>query len=927
MAKLRRTLIIGLGGTGFKAILNAKKMLYENYGEIPPMIGFLGIDTDKPGLEIASVTAKDGTKISLNKNEQLSICVEEPMNIYERNSTTDLFDWMPQCNASGLTTLTIGAGQMRSNGRFAVTVNEHNIEQSLTRKLADVNDARVIDNEKYGLLGADTEVHLVFSLGGGTGSGTFLNIAYLIQRLMPKVKISGYAVLSDVFRTMVSGAMSSRVRPNAKGAIIDLDYLAHLEPNSEPVEIKWFQKTDSVKTRPFTALYFIDNRNDHNDMFSDVAPICEMISLAIVTSVGELGVTLDSIADNVNKLISDGTMDIKNKKAWVASMGCAEIVFDSHRLAEIYARKACIQIVNSMLNGGCDDPVNIANAWFDTSHIRENLGKDDVIDYFMAPNPPYTFSDIDTPENPEPECRDFINNRAMERPENLTQKLNDLEARIDLSLGDLLTREINRECGVFLCDQILHSILNTIELCDSEMKSEIERLEDALPGFESALTTSCKELADCMDSFFKKGRKGFEEEVAERTMALAVQKREIERRKYARLFYDWLRVRVRHSLQRADIIMENLQAVRNECNNQVQHLIREGGATSFFQFDLSATEAEKVTCPISDVVFNNFVRAMVPEGGIQSMATMTSMQTEEVILRFARTMPKVKEYEAMTVDTALDTLSQEELESLVRRAINKSLPLISYTYRGFDADLKERPVESYYIGVANKANSRLYKENLLQNLVAGAKDVQFSETGLNNRIIIYRQLGVIPAFTVKPLDNYTTEYDKWENDKPHGSHWDKKLHEKMINERFSLMPRDVVSESRILDIWVQAIIYDLISYNAETGQYQIKSKGMGGRPLKGWLVDMGDSRDKAYRYLEDNLDILEPEIKQALADMDKPGPDNAIRKKAKEAVDAAKDGTYLTAISKCPISAENIEHYPKEVEIIEKEITHILDHA
>ena len=51
MAKLRRTLLIGLGGTGFKAILNAKKMFYENYGEIPPMIGFLGIDTDRPGLE------------------------------------------------------------------------------------------------------------------------------------------------------------------------------------------------------------------------------------------------------------------------------------------------------------------------------------------------------------------------------------------------------------------------------------------------------------------------------------------------------------------------------------------------------------------------------------------------------------------------------------------------------------------------------------------------------------------------------------------------------------------------------------------------------------------------------------------------------------------------------------------------------------
>lgn len=927
MANLRRTLIIGLGGTGFKAILNAKKMFYENYGEIPPMIGFLGIDTDRPGLENAFVTAKDGTKIQLTKSEQLPICVEEPLDIYERNSTTNLFDWLPQSNVGGLTTLTIGAGQMRSNGRFAVTVNEHNIENFLNRKLAEVNDARVIDNDKYGLLGAQTEVHMVFSLGGGTGSGTFLNTAYLIQRLLPNVKISGYAVLSDVFRTMVSGAMSSRVRPNGKGAIIDLDYLAHLEPTSEPVEIKWFQQTDSVKNRPFTALYFVDNRNDHNDMFNDVAPICEMISLAIVTSVGELGVTLDSIADNVNKLISDGTMDIKNKKAWVASMGCAEIIFDGKRLANIYARKACNQIINSMLNGGCDDPGNIANAWFDNNHIRENLGKDDVIDYFMMPNPPYTFSDIDNPENPEPECLDFINNRATEKPAVLNEKLDSLKSRIDLSLSDLMNKQANRECGIFLCNEILHSILHTVELCDGEMKNEIENLEDVLPSFESALTTNCKELADCMDSFFKRGRKGYEEEVATRTMALATQRREIERRKYAHLFYSWLRVRCQESISRVDTIMKNLQAVRNDNNNRIQQLIREGGATSFFQFDLSASEAEKVTCPISDIVFNNFVKAMVDEGGIQAIAAMTTQQTEEIILRFARTMPKVKEFESMSVDSALDSLSQEELESLVRKAVNKSLPLISYSYRGFDADLKERPVESYYVGVANKAKSRLYKDNLFQNLVAGAKDVQFSETGLSNRIIIYRQLGVIPAFTLKPLDNYATEYEKWENDKPHGSHWDKNLHERMLRERFSLMPRDVVSESRVLDLWVQAIICDLVTFNNATSQYQIKSKGMGGRPLKGWLVDMGDTREKAFRYLEDNLDILEPEIKNSLTEMDVPGPDNIIRKKAALALEAAKNNTYLSTISKCPISPEHIEHYEKEMELIEKEMMHILDNA
>ena len=84
MARLRRTLLIGVGGTGIKTILDAKKMFYENYGEIPPMIGFVGIDTDRPGLGNSFVIANDGTRISLNTSEQLCISVDDPILIYQR---------------------------------------------------------------------------------------------------------------------------------------------------------------------------------------------------------------------------------------------------------------------------------------------------------------------------------------------------------------------------------------------------------------------------------------------------------------------------------------------------------------------------------------------------------------------------------------------------------------------------------------------------------------------------------------------------------------------------------------------------------------------------------------------------------------------------------------------------------------------------
>lgn len=925
MARLRRTLLIGLGGSGIKAILNAKKMFCENYGEIPPMIGFIGIDTDSPGLKNASVKANDGEDITLSTSEQLCISVDTPTLIYTNNRSNKLFDWIPDCNTSGLSALSIGAGQIRSNGRFAITVNENNIQQFINNKITEINNARIIDNDKYDLLGKETEVHLVFSLGGGTGSGTFLNTAYLIKRMFPTIKISGYAVLSDVFRTMAPGPLTARVKTNGKGAIIDLDYLAHLTLDSDPVEIKWFHTTDQVNSRAFDALYFIDNRNANNDIFDNVDPLCQMIALAIVTSVGELGVTLDSVSDNVSKLIADGTMDIKSKKAWIAGFGCSEIVFDGNRLANIYECKATVQLINKMLNGGCDDPSIIANNWFDNTKIRENNDRDDVIDYFMSPEPSHTLSDIDNPDNPLPDCLHYIANRAMEPQTRLDEKLISLEKRVEESLVRLIKEQADRECGIYLCEQILLSVLHQIDLCDEEMRAEIEERKENLPIFESSLKTNCKELEACMSTFFKRNRKDFENDILAQTSKIAICKREIKRREMCRQFYSWLKERVNQSIERIEIIHNNLLSVRNECNNEVQCILRSDKNGNFFQFDLSYDYSSKVECPLSDIVFNDFSKAMQPEGGIISLISLTSKGTKETLARFIHTLPKIKSYKSMTVDDALNKLNDTELKNLISTAINKSLPLLPYSFRGYDADLRAYPVECYYVGIANKAKSKLYQNNLFKELVPDAKDIQFSEVGLSNRIIIYRQLGVIPAFAVKALDNYETEYDNWEANKPNGSHWDATLCNRMKRERYNLFPKDEVSSTIIFETWINAIVYDLISFDHSSGQYQIKSRDLGGRALRGWLINIGKTRVEAFSFLEDNIDILGGEINQAIKDIDIPGPENPIRRLSQNAVLACQNNTYLDTISKCPISLADIEHYPEEMDLIEKEIEYILD--
>jgi len=919
--KIRRSLFIGLGGTGMNSLLHTKKMFYDTYGEIPPMVGFLGIDTDG-GVYNNSIPAADGTAISLSTSEQLPICVNSPSLIYMRNP--DNYDWLPQCNAGALSALNIGAGQVRSNGRFAITLHKEDLAGRVQNKILQINNATHIDNPHYSLLSNDLEVHVVFSLSGGTGCGTFLNVAYLLRELLPDAKISGYAVLADVFRAMMQGAGVVRVRPNAFGAIKDLDYLAHLDPASAPVEIKWLRDMQTVRERPFTALYLIDNRNANGDMFSDVDNLCEMISLALITSTGQLSVATASVSDNVAKVIGDGSMDIRDKKAWAAGFGVSEIVFNGRALADIYMHKARLQLIARMLNGGCDDPSAMANAWIDEVRIRENLGKDDVIDYFMKPTPQFDFIDIDNPENPLPDCNAYLNTRAIEPQEQLNEKLDALKTRVRTSLRDFIRATLNRECGVYLAQNILGAIRTQIDLCSDEMKKETKARTDELPRYTAAMETACRELADCMGTWFKKGKSQYMEEVCEAVRKLAVLRREIKRREMAREFYNAMDTMLGDMYQRIDIIASNVAAARDQSNRAIESLRQKIGATSFFQFDLAVGQAEKVTCNSADVSLHDFVETvMKPLGGIAAIADMTVDETAGAFADYTATLPAAADFSTRTVEDVLRTLPQDELRALLRRAISKSLPLFTYNYHGYDADVRQAPMDAFYVGVADDKKTCLRKDDIFQELVPNGSKVDFSGIGIADRIIIYRQIGVLPAFTIAALDNYEPEYDRFENDKPFTSHWDAALCRRMAKERFSLMPADVVKDHDVLSSWVMAILYGLISYSE--GRYSIKSKGLGGKPLGGFKVAMGATRKEAYSFFEDNIDVLKTELDAHIATLDVPGPDNMIRAQNARAKKEAADGTYLSGLSLCPIPADDIEYYPDEADLLNRELEYILE--
>ena len=176
--KLRRSMFIGLGGTGMKTILRTKAALLDNYGqngELPPFFSFLGIDTDN-GEYDKTVASKDSDRLGLDESEKFSISVADPYLYYEDNKKD--MKWMPHQNVGAITTLDTGAGQVRSNGRLAFMFNLELLKERLRKAIVDTCNAEGY-TEKWknyealesGIQGrTKIEVHVVFSLCGGTGS-------------------------------------------------------------------------------------------------------------------------------------------------------------------------------------------------------------------------------------------------------------------------------------------------------------------------------------------------------------------------------------------------------------------------------------------------------------------------------------------------------------------------------------------------------------------------------------------------------------------------------------------------------------------------------------------------------------------------------------------------------------------------------------
>lgn len=265
------TLIIGLGGTGKEVVLRLRRKIVERYGSLSrlPFLRFMHVDTDKTmgASEQYDLRADDDplyreVQFSMTERIDLTIAGGTGKYVQHLNHYPNIKRWFPGGGKiAHLGDLKDGAGQVRIASRlgFFDASNHQKITHRLEQCHRDLADAAILQQASdlgFNFDATNEKVVVVASLAGGTGSGTFIDMGFLVRRYFANAERVGILLMPGFFAGYPGG---ERVRANGYAALMELNHYTF----GHTFSADWNQHDSQVMSPPpFSSTYLIDGRNE-----------------------------------------------------------------------------------------------------------------------------------------------------------------------------------------------------------------------------------------------------------------------------------------------------------------------------------------------------------------------------------------------------------------------------------------------------------------------------------------------------------------------------------------------------------------------------------------------------------------------------------------------------------------------------------------
>jgi hypothetical protein len=847
--KLKKTLYIGIGGTGIDAILKSKKCFIDTHGEIPPMIGFLAIDTDN-GASNKTLYSKNNELIKLDRSELLICSVQNPLQVYLQNRNE--FEWIPSLNVKTIGAISgSGAGQVRSNGRFIARYNHQAISNHIASAIDKINSLipmespYVVDLNKDGAV-FPIVINIVCSIAGGTGSGMLLDIMTIVHKTLQnaaqKHTIYPWIVMPDIFRSMNAGPAMSNVFYNTYGALRDLDYVMHLAPNNVPLDFGF----TAINESPAPIAFLVNNVNTNGTVFDKIDDITDILGRGMFLPSNEMGNAISSPFDNIltNRHVNPN-FKIINKQAWVASVGSAELIFDNTEIIKAYSYRVISQICGTLRSYGSGGN-NEANLFVDHPIvlIRENEGHDDVINSLLgAPDAPYGINiDVNTSAN---DINSYINDCVQRLglegiKDNFDSKLRTVNTQFDLKIKELL----NTPNGIGLTKNFIADLKVIIDLFKNEMISEVKELNDLL----SYQIEWSKELTSIRNTGIIILRQPLNQERADlltnKILQFVKDKRELLRREWAIRFYNTFL----DGINRTEIGISNLEVKLKEIEERSRQelLKKQQSASSSSKFQIFLHKEDILNSSENDfniqIVVLGFIEYLKQiNNGISDLIESSGNQIEKHLYEFANSISLVQDFKNLSIVHKLLQLNKEKINQYLQRLLNLAAPLWTFNPQGY-LNQKTQIDRLILIGIENGVQSNLcdsFDDLLADNL----NQPNFISTHQTDRISVMIVECLLPVFTVNNFHSYENENSLIESKSTISNYIDEKWKARMDREDFLIKPAK--QKNNVLESWVQGFIFGYIHFDDNNKVYWTESL-LHGSPAKEYRLNLGQLRDEAY---------------------------------------------------------------------------------
>ena len=355
-------IVVGVGGTGMKALLQLKKMIAQNRPggmESLPALKLLCIDSDDLIRPIAA--AGDETSLSALSLDPVNefMKLEIPGNV----GFADLDRaraWFPKELEYFIPDLATGCKQYKALGRLLFTWNYAKFLKAI-EPLRSMVDSKLL--KKLGVTQMDDPlVFVVSSVCGGTGAGMFLDVSYALTNLWKRkwnrfnTKVSALLALPSVFADISQG--TERIRSNAYASMKELDHFMNKDVYMDPelafrTDYPYVESTEAYNFGPLDRVFLFDNSNGRVSISS--AQVFEMMARYIYLMVcGELTQDYNSIDNNLNPKVR-GVHRMLNKPSCYSSFGYYSVVFPRSAAIQIAAADLALDVIDQELAGGLTD--------------------------------------------------------------------------------------------------------------------------------------------------------------------------------------------------------------------------------------------------------------------------------------------------------------------------------------------------------------------------------------------------------------------------------------------------------------------------------------------------------------------------------------------------------------------------------------------